>query len=266
MEQEIRQFLKDTMRIGETILCFDEIDSTNTYAKRLALEDASEGTVVIADFQTAGRGRMDRSFQSPKGKGIYLSVLLRPQLSPERLMTVTALTGIAVCNAVEAVCGVRPGLKWPNDPVLGKRKICGILTELVTDPDGKITLVLGIGINVLQEETDFSPELRPIATSLAMEVGQKISRPELTAELLRQLDRMYDALLDGDLDGWVETYRRDCVHLGKQIRLIGPAGQASATAMDVDDTFGLVVLGANGTIRTVRTGEISVRGLFGYVE
>ena len=121
--------------IGCEIRRFDCLDSTNTYLKREALAGARDGTVAIADYQTAGRGRRERSFQSPAGKGIYLSVLLRPRLPPERLLLVTALAGVAVCEAVERVCGIRPGLKWPNDPVLGNRKLCGILTELVTDPE-----------------------------------------------------------------------------------------------------------------------------------
>ena len=188
MEEQIRQMLGKTQTIGKSLFCFDEIDSTNTYAKQLAVEGAEHGTVILADYQTAGRGRMNREFQSPRGKGIYLSVLLRPKVPVERLMCVTALAGVAVCNAVENVCGIRPGLKWPNDPVLGNRKICGILTELVMTPEGKPILVLGIGINVLQEEHDFSPEIRPIATSIAVETGIFIDRCALTVELLRQLE------------------------------------------------------------------------------
>jgi BirA family biotin operon repressor/biotin-[acetyl-CoA-carboxylase] ligase len=252
--------------IGNTILRFEEIDSTNTCAKRLALEGAADGTVVIADVQTAGRGRMGRTFLSPKGKGIYLSVLLRPDLPAERLACVTPLAGIAVCDAVEAVCSIRPGLKWPNDPVLGKRKLCGILTEAVTDPAGRTSVILGIGINVLQTEADFTPEIRSIATSLLMETGRAVSREELIGKLLERLEEAYLVLKGGNLSGWVQTYRQDCVHLGRQIWLIGPNGREKATALDVDESFGLVVADETGAVRTVRTGEISVRGLFGYTE
>ena len=128
-ESEIRSHLGETRTVGRTLCCFPELDSTNNYAKALAQKGAPDGTAVIADRQTSGRGRMNRSFQSPKGKGIYLSVLLRPVLSPEHLPLVTALAGVALCDAVEKVCGARPGLKWPNDPVLNGRKLCGILTE-----------------------------------------------------------------------------------------------------------------------------------------
>lgn len=266
MEKQLKKNEKSPGVIGGAVLRFDEIDSTNTYVKRLALEGAADGTVVIADFQTAGRGRLGRSFQSPKGKGLYLSVLLRPDVPAERLASVTALAGIAVCDAVEAVCGMRPGLKWPNDPVLGNRKICGILTEAVTDPEGKTALILGIGINVLQTEEDFVPEIRSIATSLFAETGCPVSREELTKHLLERLEQAYLVLKNGDMSEWVRTYRKDCVHLGRQIWLIGPNGKGRATALDIDELFGLVVADKDGAVRTVRTGEISVRGLFGYAE
>ena len=264
MEQAIRRFLKEPGLIGNTILCFDEIASTNTFLKQKALERAADGTVVLAEFQTVGRGRMSRSFQSPKGKGIYLSVLLRPELPPEQIACVTALAGVAVCEAVEKVCGVRPGLKWPNDPVLGNRKLGGILTELVMMPDGTPAAVLGIGLNVLQSEADFAPEIRSVATSVSMELGRAVVREELIAELICQLERAYEALKSKDLSEWVRVYKNDCVHMGKQIRLVGPKGEETATAVDIDEAFGLVVE-EDGLRRTVRTGEISVRGLFGYV-
>lgn len=264
MEQTIRRLLKEPGLIGNTVLCFDEIDSTNSFLKQKALEGAADGTVVLAELQTAGRGRLSRSFQSPKGKGIYLSVLLRPKLPPERIACVTAMAGVAVCNAVEKVCGVRPGLKWPNDPVMGNRKLGGILTELVMMPDGTPAAVLGIGLNVLQSEADFAPEIRAVATSVSMELGHAVAREALVAELVEQLERAYAALRRDAWSEWVRIYREDCVHIGKQIRLIDPDGEQTATAVDIDETFGLVVE-ENGIRRTVRTGEISVRGLFGYV-
>ena len=266
MEQEIRQLLGETAVMGRNILYFEELGSTNTYAKELALTDAPEGTVVIADCQTAGRGRMDRSFQSPKGKGLYLTVLLRPQLPPERLAQVTALAGMAACGAVERVCGVRPGLKWPNDPVLNGKKVCGILTELVTDGKGDLCLVVGIGINVAQRREDFTPEVAEMAASLEMLLKKPVSRPALAAALLEELDRAYEALERGDLEEYRTCYRWDCVNLGKPVRLIGPGGQEEARAVDIDRDFGLVVRTPDGGEKTVRSGEVSVRGLYGYIE
>lgn len=266
MEKRLQQNGKSLKIIGNTILHYEEIDSTNTRAKQLALEGAADGTVVIADFQTAGRGRMGRSFQSPRGKGLYLSVLLRPEVPVEQMASLTALAGVAVCDAVEAACGVRPGLKWPNDPVMGRKKVCGILTEAVTAPDGKTALILGIGINVLQTKVDFAPEIHTIATSLLAETGRVVSKEELTQTLLGRLEQAYYVLKAGMWPDWTESYRKDCVHLGRQIRLIGPDGEKTVTALDVDEKFGLIVKGEDGLVWTVRTGEVSVRGLLGYTE
>ena len=269
-EAEIRHYLGKTLAVGRELRCFQELDSTNHYAKDLGQSGGADGTAVIADSQTAGRGRMNRSFQSPKGKGIYLSVLLRPELPPDRLPPMTALAGVAVCGAVERVCGVRPGLKWPNDPVLNGKKLCGILTEMSLEAEtGRLqSLVVGIGINVLQELEDFSPEVREVATSLLQALGEPVSRPKLTAALLKELDRMYIALQQGDLEAYYEAYRRDCVNLGKTVQLI-PAGggeRETAEAVDIDKDFGLVVRRQDGSLRTVRSGEVSVRGLWGYTE
>lgn len=267
-EPEVRRFLGQTQLLGKELHCLDTIDSTNLYAKKLAMAGTAEGAVVIANNQTAGRGRMGRSFQSPKDKGIYISFLLRPALPPQRLMPVTAMAGVAVCDAVEKVCGVRPGLKWPNDPVIGKRKISGILTEMSLEGEtGQIQyLVLGIGINACQSAEDFSPEVADMATSLAAYLGRPVSRPELTAALIREVERLYLTLLSGDLTEYLGAYRRDCVNIGKTVQLINGETREVVTAVDVDGEFGLVVRTAEGTEKTVRSGEVSVRGMYGYVE
>lgn len=263
MREEIRSLMAPTALIGREIRFFPVLDSTNTYAKSLAPGDAPEGTVIIAGRQTAGRGRMDRSFQSPADKGLYLSILLRPPLSPERLMPVTALAGVALCRAVERLCGVSPGLKWPNDPVLNGKKLCGILTEST----GQGALIIGIGVNVSQRPEDFTPEVAEMAASLETELGRPVSRAELAARLLEELDDMYQALLRDDLDTWRADYRRLCVNLGKRVQLIAPGGtRETAEALDIDRDFGLVVRSAAGEIRTVLSGEVSVRGLYGYVD
>ena len=269
-EAEIRNFLGKTTVVGRELFCFDKLDSTNNRAKTLAQSGAPEGVVVIADSQTAGRGRMDRSFQSPKGQGIYLSVLLRPRMAPDCLPPVTALAGVAVCAAVERLCGIRPGLKWPNDPVLNGRKLCGILTEASLEAEsGRLqSMVVGIGINVSQEPEDFSLEVREIATSLLQALGRPVSRPQLAAALLEELDGAYAALLSGNLAVYLEAYRRDCVNLGKTVQLLpfGGGSGETAQAVDIDEEFSLIVRGSDGRKRAVRSGEVSVRGLWGYSE
>ena len=267
-EPEIRSFLGKISLVGRELRCFEELDSTNNYLK--TLPDAPDGLAVTAESQTAGRGRMNRSFQSPRGEGIYLSVLLRPPLPPDRLPPMTALAGVALCAAVERVCGVRPGLKWPNDPVLNGKKLCGILTELSLEAEtGRVqSLVLGIGVNVMQKPESFSPEVREMATSLFQELGRPVSRPRLAAALLEELDGVYAALLRGDLSECLRAYRRDCVNLGKTVQLLPSGGgeRETAEAVDVDESFNLVVRDAAGRTRTVRSGEVSVRGLWGYAK
>lgn len=268
-EEEIRSCLPRGLSLAGELYCYGEIDSTNNQAKKLALSGAPEGAVVIADSQTAGRGRMDRRFQSPKGKGIYLTLLLRPKLPPERLLSITALAGVAVCRAVEQVCGIHPQLKWPNDPVVNRKKICGVLTEMSLEGEtGRLQyLVLGIGINVAQGPEDFTEDVADMATSLLQESGRSVRRAELTAVLIAELERLYRALESGDLSEYLAAYRRDCVNLGKLVQLIRPDGsRETVTAVGVDDEFSLVVRGEDGTERTVRTGEVSVRGMYGYVE
>ena len=268
-EPEIRRFLGETARVGRTLVCLAEVDSTNLRARQLAAEGAADGTVVVADRQTAGRGRLGRSFQSPGGQGIYLTALLRPDLPPERLSPVTAMAGVAVCRAVERLCGVSPGLKWPNDPVLDGKKLCGILTELSLEGEsGRLQyLAVGIGVNVGQKEEDFSPEVRPVATSLLLELGRPVSRPALAAAEIEALDRLYTALLSGDTAPYLAACRRDCVNLGRPVQLMLPDGtRQSAVAEDLDEDFGLVVRLEDGSRRIVRSGEVSVRGLYGYVE
>lgn len=268
-EFEIRRFLGPTRTIGRTLISFDETASTNADCKRLAREGAEQGTVVVANCQTAGRGRMNRGFQSPKDKGIYMSVLLYPEAPPEELFPLTSLAGICVCSAVERVCGIRPGLKWPNDPVLNGKKLCGILTELSMEGEsGRVAcLIIGIGVNASQGPDDFSPDVAQIATSLAWELQRPISRPALTAAMIEELDRAYSALTRRDLSAYLELARRDCVNIGKRVQLISPDGsREEADAIGLDERFGLIVRDASGAERVIRSGEISVRGLYGYIE
>ena len=262
-EREVRQFLTADC---PDLRCLEEIDSTNSYLKREALTGAPHGTVATADCQTAGRGRMTRSFQSPPGKGVYLSVLLRPQLPPEKLMGVTGMTAVAVCRAVERTAGVRPAIKWTNDLVLNGRKLCGILTEMAVEGETGLTqsLVIGAGVNVSHTPEDFGPEVSKMATSLAQE-GYPISRAALAAAMIEELYRLSDAL-GGDTGPWADAYRRDCINLGKRVRLLWTDRQTEAEAVDIDSQFGLVVRLADGSTTTVRTGEVSVRGLYGYAE
>ena len=265
VEREIRRYLPSDVSCPE-LRCLQEVDSTNSYLKREALKGAPHGTVAVADCQTAGRGRMSRRFQSPPDCGVYLSVLFRPKLMPAELMGATGMAAVAVCDAVEKAAGVRPQIKWTNDLILHNRKLGGILTEMALEGETGQTefLVIGAGINVRQGADTFPPEVAEIATSLAAE-GYEASRPALAAALMEAFYRLGEDL-GGDISPWVEAYRRDCVTLGKEVRLLWTEGQERARALDVDGQFGLVVRREDGTETTVRTGEVSVRGMYGYVE
>ena len=267
-ETEIRAQLGATKLVGRKLVCFESVDSTNAYLKRVASQGVVDGTVAVADEQTGGRGRRGRSFQSPAGKGIYLSVLLRPPVEPNHLLPITGFVAVAMCNAVERVTGVRPQIKWANDLVLNRRKLCGILTELSMEGEsGALQYVtIGIGLNVSHTREDFAGELENIATSLELETGEKISRAALAAAMIEELDALYQALLRHKMQPYLETYRRDCLTIGKQVQLLWEDVHEKVLATGVDADLGLEVLRQNGAKDVIRTGEVSVRGLYGYVE
>lgn len=252
--------------VGSALLCLDTVDSTNTECKRRFLAGAPHGLVVLSEEQTGGRGRLGRSFQSPRGRGLYLSALLRFDLPPERVVSFTAWAAVAVCDGIQAVCGVRPGIKWTNDLVLGGKKICGILTELGLESETNSLqyVIPGIGVNVNHRPEDFSEEVRPIAASLAMCLGHPVRRGELAAGIIRALDQMCGKFPEHKAE-YLEKYRSDCLTLGKDVRLITPASRRQARALAVDDGFRLVVEFPDGTREALSAGEVSVRGMYGYI-
>lgn len=267
-EQTVRAALGTAGTVGARIDCFDSIDSTNAYLKRAALDGAPDGTVAVAAEQTNGRGRRGRSFESAAGRGVYLSVLLRPALAPRQLLPLTGLAAVAMCRAVESVCAAQVQIKWTNDLVLNGKKLCGILTELsVEGESGALQYaVVGIGVNVSQRREDFGDEVAEIATSLLRETGENVSRAALAAAMIRELDALYAALRSGDTGGYLEEYRRRCVTIGREVRLLWQDTKERVFALDVDEEFGLVVRRESGAVETIRTGEVSVRGLYGYAE
>lgn len=244
---------------------FEEIDSTNDLLRFLAKQGAPHGTVIAADHQTVGRGRRGRSFHSPKGVGIYLSMLLRPHCLPGELMHLTCATAVAMCDAVEAAAGFRPGIKWTNDLVFGKRKLGGILTELGFTPEGKVDYaIIGIGINCCQQEEDFPPELRGIAGSLAMVSGKPTDRSRVAAAMIEALWQMDADLLRGK-ETMLRRYRAGCITLGQEVSLVRGEEIRHGTALDIDEEGALVVRFPDGHVEAVNSGEVSVRGMYGYV-
>ena len=227
-------------------LILQEAASTNDVAKDMARHGAAHGDAVLAYRQTAGRGRLGRTFASPEG-GIYLSVVLHPVAPLASLLHLTPVLAVAACDAVEAVCGVRPRCKWVNDLLLGGRKLAGILVETAGS-----ALIAGIGVNVNTDAADFPPPLREIAASLAAETGREYDRETLARELARRFSDACDTALERQ-KAWMDRYRADCATIGRRVT----AGERQGLAVSVADDGALLVQTAHGIV-PIRTGEAQV--------
>ncbi|MBR4862935.1 MAG: biotin--[Oscillospiraceae bacterium] len=264
MKEQILSHITAACPFRDTLHWYSTVDSTNTLGKQLAQQGAPHGTVLIAGQQTGGRGRMGRSFHSPQGHGIYYSLILRPDCKAEELMHLTCAVGTAVCDAVEAVTGRRPGVKWINDLVLGKKKLGGILTELSVAPSGDVAYaVVGIGINCTHSGTDFPPELETVATSLSME-GLCADKAKLCAAMTEALYKLSRELLP-QKHAIMERYRKDCITVGQDIAVLRSEETRYGRAVSVESDGSLLVEYADGTREAVSSGEVSVRGMYGYV-
>ena len=248
-----------------SVRCFDLIDSTNSYLKREAVNGAPNGLVAVANEQTAGRGRSGRQFFSAADCGIYLSVLLRPHCEPQKTMTLTAHAAVAVCEAISRACGVETEIKWTNDVILNGRKLCGILTEITLEGETGLvdSVVIGIGVNVNYRPDDFPEELRTVAGSIFSETGVRADRARLAAELILALDRMSVAW-EQDPRAYLDAYRDRCTTTGKEVRVIRGSTVRDAFALEITDDFALRVRYTDGAEEILNSGEVSVRGLYGY--
>lgn len=250
--------------VGNRVVCLDVTDSTNNECKRLASQGAESGLVVIAGEQTGGKGRRGRSFLSLPGKGLYLSVLLRPQVSLQEVSQLTAWVAVAVCRATEGLTGLPCQVKWVNDPLLEGRKLCGILCELGLDDDGRLDYVVaGIGINVSQTAEDFGPELSRTATSLGQHMDTPPLRSEVAAALIGELNTLWDGF-PARREFYLEEYRRRCVTTGQEVTLIRGGEEREAYAERVNEDFTLHVRLPDGSGEDVFSGEVSVRSKKGY--
>ncbi|MBR3641734.1 MAG: biotin--[Oscillibacter sp.] len=253
----IRREADETALVGGELLVFDELDSTNTYLK--THWELPDGTAVIADCQSAGRGRLSRTFLSPAGKGLYLSVLFRTPLPEDALLSLTALAGVAAARAIEDVSGLAVGIKWPNDLHLGGKKCAGILAERCVMGETSAAVV-GIGINVSQTAEDFPGDLAETAVSLCA-AGAEVDRAALAAALLRELDAVYARLRAGEQSAYLAEYRARCENVGREVRLLAADGtERRALVTGIDARYGLEVE-IDGEREVIRTGEISLRPL-----
>lgn len=241
---------------------FDEIESTNTYAKKLAADGAPHGTLVVAGRQTGGRGRQGRSFHSPDG-GVYMSVVLRPDTDFTNGVLITTAAAVAVCKAVENLMPEAcPQIKWVNDVFLGNKKICGILTEAVLDMEaGTIgSVVVGVGVNLKSAENEFPDELKNIVTTLESAGGSNVPRGRLAAEIANELVKICNDMSSGD---YLEEYRKRCLVLGKRISFIENNAWFDATAKTIDNKGGLVVILPDGSDKTLSSGEVRLKNIEG---
>jgi BirA family biotin operon repressor/biotin-[acetyl-CoA-carboxylase] ligase len=265
MKEKILSCLSPAYPWKEHFHFFPTIDSTNDRLRAMARAAAPEGTVLVAGHQTGGHGRRGLSFHSPEGMGIYMSILLRPQCAPTDLMHLTCATAVAMCDAVEKSAGFRPGIKWTNDLVFEKRKLGGILTELGFTPQGTLDYaIIGIGINCCQQLSDFPEDIREIAGSLSMTAEQPVDQARVAAAMMDALYQMSLHLLDRKED-ILNRYRSDCITLDKDVMLVRGDQTRYGHAIDIDEEGALVVRFANGSTESVNSGEISVRGMYGYV-
>ena len=242
----------------KSIICLDTVDSTNNYLKANS-DGAANGTVVIADEQTGGKGRLGRSFSSPAGKGLYLSMLMRPDCSPADTANITAWVAVAARRAVERASGIETDIKWVNDLLLEGRKICGILTEMAVESEsGHVDyVVVGIGINVNHDPSDFPEEIRDKAGSLKMYSGSTHKRAVLAAELIKELDKIRDGF-PALKEEYLEAYRKYCSSIGAEVIARGKGQERRGRVIAVNDDFSIKIKFAEGKTEDLNTGEISI--------
>lgn len=245
-------------------LYLKETDSTNEEARRQAVRGACHGTLVVAERQTAGRGRRGRNWFSPEGGSIYMSLLLRPSLALEKVSMLTLVMALAVCRAIKEVCGLETAIKWPNDILLKAKKVCGILTELEMK-EGRIdSLVIGVGINIGQRE--FPGEISEMAASLQQESSKPVDREKLIERVMVSFEECYESFLQStDLSLLRQEYNDRLVNRGKRVRVMGAQEEWTGEALGINAAGELLVRRKEGNIERVFAGEVSVRGIYGYV-
>ncbi|MCK5758949.1 MAG: biotin--[acetyl-CoA-carboxylase] ligase [Clostridiales bacterium] len=240
------------------------VGSTNTLAKETARKNNNEFMLVTAENQEAGRGRLGRSFESDNNKGIWSSFILKPGMTPENALIITIASATAVCKTLEDICGLKTGIKWPNDIVSDSKKICGILSEMSCETGAIEFIVVGIGINISQEAEDFSKEVAQIATSVLTETGRKYSRAEIISSLCYNMQEIYGLVKIGKTEEISKRWRKYTVTDGKKIRIIKNNDEIIVRAEGIDEKGRLVVSNESGKMTTYNSGEISVRGIMGY--
>lgn len=261
-ENRIREYLH-TKWLAKNIIYTPVIDSTNTRAKQLGEEGAEHGTLVVTECQTAGKGRRGRTWESPAGN-VYFTFLLRPDVLVSRASMITLVSALALAKAIKEVTKLEAQIKWPNDVVANGKKLCGILTESSTDLEYINYVVVGIGVNMNQ--TQFPEELSDKASSLLLELGHSVNRSEILGEFLNQFEKYYDIFIQTeDMSRLIEEYNSLLVNCGREVKIIEKEKERVLKAIGIDENGGLIVENQDGTRESIISGEVSVRGLYGYV-
>lgn len=254
--EEIRLSTKG--ELGREVVFFEKVDSTNDLAMDLALRGSPHGAVVVADSQSRGRGRLGRRWASPAGANIYMSVILRPEIQPKDATLLTVASSVACASAVRKLTGLNAGIKWPNDIIVSRRKLGGILLEMRSEPDRVVFAVVGIGLNVNIRAGGLPPDVRPMATSILIETGRRIGRPLLIAGILDELDGELKALKGEGAGPLLNKWRSLSVTIGKRVRVATAREMFTGHALDIDDEGLLVVKAEDGELRTVSSGDLTM--------
>lgn len=255
--------IRKTKWVGTEICYFDVTDSTNTQAKSLGEGDAPNGTLVVAGKQESGRGRRGRSFESPAGTGIFMTLLLRPEIEPQNASMLTLVSALAVAKGIAHMVDLPVQIKWPNDIVINGKKVCGILTEMSAQMDYVNYIVIGIGINVGNEE--FPEEIKEVATSIYLESGKHVNRAMLIEKIWEEFEDYYELYeKTQDLSSLVKEYDSYLVNRGQKVRVLDPKEPYEGKAMGITDR-GELIVDTWEARRLVSAGEVSVRGVYGYV-
>lgn len=249
----------ETQWAGCEIVYFEETDSTNRQARLLAREGARHGTLVIADTQSAGRGRRGRGWISPAGEGVFMSLIIRPDMPPSQVAKLSLTLALAVSRAIERETGLDAKIKWPNDIVIGGRKVCGLLLEMDATAEKVESIVAGVGINVHQ--TVFDEEIAHTASSLDLLAGRRVSRSAIVRAFLAEFERAM-ALEDAQM---MDAYRASSATIGQKVQVISLSGTYTGTAEGITESGSLLVRDENGEVQEVLAADVSVRGIMGYV-
>jgi BirA family biotin operon repressor/biotin-[acetyl-CoA-carboxylase] ligase len=244
--------------IGRDIIFFDSIDSTNTTAMAVAEDGCKEGATVIADEQTGGKGRLGRKWISPAGKNLYMSIALRPQIPPRDAPILTLMSAVACASAVKRLSSIPVSIKWPNDIMVSKRKLGGILTEMKADMDRVAYAVVGIGININLETNDIPEDIMRTATSMKIETGEPHCRTEIAVEILKEMEKWYNIFMKNGKKPIIAEWSRLSSSIGHPVRVTSGSAAYTGTAEGIDDE-GLLILKQNdGSVRKISAGDIAL--------